>query len=107
MTWPRRLPAVPATCRDLELAAVEKTLIETRGNVSAAAAILEVPSADLRRLVWATPLLADTVFEELERAIDSSMSIVSESLRHENIGRRLEAAAFFLRHCDAARRRGW
>jgi hypothetical protein len=65
--------------------------------VSAAATLLEVSSADLRRLVWATPALMDAVFEELERAIDRAVSVLLEGLQHENIARRLEAAKFFLR----------
>jgi hypothetical protein len=42
----------------------------------------------------------------MERAIDASMSVLWEGLRHENIARRLEAAKLFLR-TDAGRRRGW
>ena len=101
---PRR--KVPATLKGIELPAVEKALVETRGNVTAAARALRVPSSDLRRLVQTHGELRDAVFEQMERAIDASMSVLWEGLRHENIARRLEAAKLFLR-TDAGRRRGW
>ena len=64
-----------------------------------------MPSGDLRRLMWATPALAGAAYEAVEQGIDKAQAILIEGLRHENLGRRLEAAAYILRHSAAARRR--
>jgi hypothetical protein len=80
--------------------------VDTNGSVSAAAVIREVPSADLRRLVWATPALMDAVFEVLERGLDEAVQILFEGLRSDIYANRLAAAKEFLRS-DAGRRRDW
>jgi hypothetical protein len=92
MTWAARRPAVPANCKDLNLEVVEHTLVEARGNVTAAARSLSVPSVDLRKLVWATPLLADAVFEQVEQKIDEAEEVLHQGLRRSDLGLRLQAA---------------
>jgi hypothetical protein len=107
MNWPIRQPAVPANCKGLDLAVVEQALVKTFGNVTAAARALFVSSIDLRKLVWATPSLADTVYEQLERAVDEAEAIILQGLRSQDRSQRIQAATFLLRHSAAARRRGW
>jgi hypothetical protein len=107
MNWPIRRPATPTTCEGLDLAVVEKTLIDTHGNVTAAARSLQVPSANLRKLVWSTFSLADAIYEQIEQAIDAAEAVLREGLRSEDRGRRLQAATFILAQSDAGRRRGW
>jgi hypothetical protein len=106
MTWPARRPAVPANCKVLDLAIVERALVDLRGNVTAAARSLSVPSVDLRKLVWATPLLADAVFEQLEQKIDEAEEVLHQGLRSSDLGLRLQAARFLLRQSEFGRRRG-
>jgi hypothetical protein len=106
MTWPGRRPAVPASCADLSLAAVQKALLDKHGSVAGAAVVLHVPSSDLRKLVIATPSLIDTVFEELDRGVDRAIGVLLEGMESGNIRQRLRAASFFLRHTEAGRLRG-
>jgi hypothetical protein len=107
MSWPARRPAVPANCKALDLAVVERALVDLHGNVTAAARSLSVPSVDLRKLVWATPLLADAVFEQLEQKIDEAEEVLHQGLRSSDLGLRLQAARFLLRQSEFGRRRGW
>jgi hypothetical protein len=101
-----REPQVPEVCRTLELATVERALIEARGNVGQAAKALKVPSADLRKLVYFTSELADVMFEQYERALDKAQAVVFEGLQSERLSERLDAAKFMLTS-DAGRRRGF
>jgi hypothetical protein len=103
---PRR-PAIPATCAKLDLALVERALVEAQGNVSAAASALSVPTSDLRRLIWGMPALAGAAYEAIERALDEAQATLFEQLRHDDVRVRLKAAIFLVRHSEAARRRGW
>ena len=64
-------------------------------------------SVDLRRLVGSQPLLADAIYEGTERAIDEAVQVLHDGLRHPEKTQRLAAAAYFLRHTEAGRRRGW
>jgi hypothetical protein len=89
------------------LRAIERELLDKCGSVSAAARALGVSSVDLRRLVGSQPLLADTIYEGTERAIDEAMQVLMDGLKHPDKTQRLAAAAYFLRHTDAGRRRGW
>lgn len=107
MTWPIRRPAIPSSCKGLELAAIERALVEARGNVTAAARTLSVPSVDLRKFVWATPSLVNAVYEQLERMIDEAEGVLREALRSKDARLRRQAAAFLLSHSEAGRRRGW
>jgi hypothetical protein len=107
MNWPIRKPMVPTTCNGLDLGVIERALIEARGNVTAAARALSVPSGDLRKLVWASPSLAAAVYEQIEQGIDTAQGVLFEALRSKDASLRRQAAAFLLSHSEAARRRGW
>jgi hypothetical protein len=56
----------------VDLKIIEQTLIDKCGCVAAAARDLGVPSVDLRRLVASRPLLADTIYQGIERAPDAA-----------------------------------
>ena len=88
------------------LAAVERALVEAGGSVTAAARTLGIASANLRGLVRAHPLLADAVFEQIEREIDAAWQVLLDGLRSDNARTRIRAAAYILRHTEAGRRRG-
>jgi hypothetical protein len=102
-----RRPQVPASCRDLDLARVERTLFDAAGSFARAARKLGVPSGDLRRMVSATPSLADAVFERLELEIEAAHQVLLNGLRNEDRTKRLKAAAFIVRYTEAGRRRGF
>ena len=91
----------------VDLKIIEQTLIDKCGCVAAAARDLGVPSVDLRRLVASRPSLADVIYEGSERAIDEAVQVLLDGLRHPDKSQRLAAAAYLLRHTEAARRRGW
>lgn len=99
-------PAIPGSCRGLELKVIERTLFDKRGNVSAAATALGLPSADLRQLVWSIPSLGDVVYEKLEQAIDEAEQAVWDGLESHSMSERLAAANLMLKSA-VARRRGW
>jgi hypothetical protein len=81
--------------------------MDLRGNVSAAARSLSVPTVDLRKLVWATPLLVVAVFEQLEQKIDEAEEVLHQGLRSSDLGHRLQSARFILRQSEFGRRRAW
>ncbi len=60
-------------------------------------------SIELRRLVGSRPLLADAIYEGTERVIDEAVQVLYGGLRHPKKNQRLAAAAYFLRHTEAAR----
>jgi hypothetical protein len=97
----RHRPALP-----VDLSAIERELLDKCGSVPAAARALGVSSVDLRRLVGSRPLLANAVYEGTERAIDEAVQVLFDGLRHPQLSKRLAAAAYFLRHTEAGRRRG-
>jgi hypothetical protein len=88
-------------------AAVKQALVEAGGSVTAAARTLGIASANLRVLVRAQPLLAEVVFEQIEREIDAAQQVLWDGLSSDNVMTRMRAAAYILRHTDAGRRRGW
>jgi hypothetical protein len=98
----RRRPPLP-----IGLGAIERELLDKCGSVSAAARALGVSSLELRRLLGSRPLLADAIYEGTERAIDEAVQVLFDGLRHPQMKQRLAAAAYFLRHTEAGRRRGW
>jgi hypothetical protein len=97
-----RRPALPVS-----LEAIERELLDRCGSVSAAARALGVPSVDLRRLVGSRPLLADSIYEGTERAIDEAEQALRDGLKDKDAGRRLHAAVTLLTQSEAGRRRGW
>jgi hypothetical protein len=105
--YPSQKLPVPASCAHLDLAAIEAELVRTEGNVTAAAAALSVPSADLRKLVWSTTSLTDVIFEQLEQMIEEAEQVLRDGLEDADMGRRLQAATTLLTQSAAGRRRGW
>ena len=61
-----------AVALPVDIKIIEQTLIDKCGCVAAAARDLGVPSVDLRRLVASRPLLADTIYQGIERAPDAA-----------------------------------
>ena len=56
----------------VDLKIIEQTLVDKCGRVVAAAQDLGMPSGDLRRLVASRPLVADAIYEGVERALDAA-----------------------------------
>ena len=56
----------------VDLKIIEQALLDKAGSIAAAARALGVRSDDLRRLVASRPLLADTIYEGTERALDAA-----------------------------------
>ena len=65
------LPRPPASCADLDLAVVERTLAKHYGDIAGAAGELGVSGPDLKRLTWAKPQLLEEA--DLER-----MSVIAQ-----------------------------
>ena len=87
--------------------AVKQALVQAGGSVTGAARTLGTASASLRRLLRAQPLLADVVFEQIEREIDAAHQVLWDGLDSDSSMTRVRAAAYILRHTEAGRRRGW
>jgi hypothetical protein len=96
----------PASCADLDLPAVERELIRTGANVSAAAKALGVPVHDLRVLTRTRPRLIEVALEAEEQRLDEAQAALFAVLRGKDMRKRLAAASFILRRTDAGRRRG-
>ena len=75
--------------------------------MTGAARALGIESASLRRLVRAQPLLAEVVFEQIEREIDAAQQVLWDGLNSDSVMTRIRAAAYILRQTEAGRRRGW
>jgi hypothetical protein len=75
--------------------------------VTGVARTLGIASASLRRLVRTHPMLADVVFEQIEREIDAAHQVLWDGLDSDGAMTRMRAAAYVLRHTEAGRRRGW
>jgi hypothetical protein len=98
--------AIPISCRELDLSAVEAELVKHRCNLAAAARALGVPASDLRRLVSWGPLAA-AASEQVERAIDKAETVLLDGLDSPDVMVRLKAATSLLTLSPAGRRRGW
>jgi hypothetical protein len=88
-------------------AAVKQALVDAGGSVTSAARTLGIASASLRRLVRVQPVLADVVFEQIEREIDAAQQVLWDGLDSDSVMTRIRAAAYILRHTEAGRHRGW
>ena len=88
-------------------AAIMQALVEAGGSVTGAARTLGIASASLRRLVRADPMLADTVFEQIEQEMDVAHQVLWDGLDSDSAMTRMRSAAYILRHTEAGRRRGW
>jgi hypothetical protein len=107
MGWPVRKPGVPESVRDLNPDRILAALIACNVNVSEAAKRLRVPSADLRRLVLASPELLAAAFEKEERRLDKAEAILDRELNSDDPRYSAAAAFFVLRNAKRAVARGW
>jgi hypothetical protein len=101
-----RSTAVPVSCRELDLAAVEAELVKHRCNIAGAAWALKVPASDLRRLVSWGPLAA-AASEQVEQTIDRAEAVLRDGLDSPDVMVRLKAATALLTLSPAGRRRGF
>jgi hypothetical protein len=100
-------PQVPATVANLDCNAIVEALARHGCNVTDAAADLNVPASDLRRLLWANPKLQDAAFEVVEARLDTAEKNIAEALTSDDSRRRDAASFFVLRNTARAKRRGW
>jgi hypothetical protein len=100
-------PVVPDSVKHLDADVLVEVLSRHGVNVTEAANELGVASADLRRLLWARPQLADTAAEIEERRLDLAEKNIYEALRSDDPRRRDAASMFTIRNSHRARRRGW
>ena len=103
----RRGRTIPASCADLDFDGVGRELTRVSGNVSKTAKAFDVPTPDLRLLVYAHPELLDAAIEAEERAIDAAQAQVFAAIRGGPMTRRIRAAGLFLRATAQGRRRGF
>ena len=89
----------------------EDVVIETLGrhsmNVSATADELGVPSAELRKLLWARPRFVAAADEMVERRLDMGEANIFEAAKGPNAKLRFLAGCFITRYSTKAWRRGW
>jgi hypothetical protein len=107
MGWAVRKSGVPESVRDLDPDLVLAALVACNVNVSEAAKRLHVPSADLRRLVLASPDLMAAAFEKEERRLDKAEEILDRELNSDDPRYSAAAAMFVLRNAKRAVARGW
>ena len=98
---------VPASVAGLDFDRVRKAFFEADGNVTRAARVLKVPSADLRRLTQRHPKLVMDALELAHRRVDKAEAKLLEALDGDHVERSLRASLFILSHSAAARERGW
>src|SRR6516162_5835937 len=107
MGWAVRKSGVPESVRDLDPDLVLAALVACNVNVSEAAKRLRVPSADLRRLVLASPDLMAAAFEKEERRLDKAEAILDRELNSDDPRYSAAAAFFVLRNAKRDVVRGW
>jgi hypothetical protein len=100
-------PIIPDSVKHLDAHVLVEVLSRHGVNVSEAADELIVASADLRRLLWARPQLADAAVEVEERRLDLAEKNIYEALRSDDSRRRDAASFFVIRNSHRARKRGW
>jgi hypothetical protein len=98
---------LPASVRDLDPEYVAKVFAASKANVRDAARKLNVPSADLRRLVAVSQELMATVFEKEERRLDKAEEILDRELASDDPRYSAAAGFFVLRNARRAVARGW
>jgi hypothetical protein len=91
------VPKVPDSVAHLDPDVVVEVLSRHAVNVSEAADELGVGSADLRRLLWARPQLADAAVEIEERRLDLAERNIYEALKSDDPRRRDAASMFTFR----------
>jgi hypothetical protein len=102
-----RKSGVPESVRGLDPDRVLAVLIACNVNVTEAAKRLRVSSADLRRLVLASPDLMAAAFEKEERRLDKAEAILDRELNSDDPRYSAAAAFFVLRNAKRAVARGW
>jgi hypothetical protein len=100
-------PVVPDSVKHLDADVLVEVLSRHGVNVSEAAGELGVASADLRRLLWASPQLTDAAVEMEERRLDLAEKNIYEALTSDDSRRRDAASMFTIRNSHRARKRGW
>jgi hypothetical protein len=100
-------PVISDSVKYLDAEVVVEILSRHGVNVTEAADELGVPSADLRRLLWARPQLTDAAVELEERRLDLAEKNIFEALKSDDPRRRDAASMFTIRNSHRARRRGW
>jgi hypothetical protein len=86
---------------------VERELIDTGANVTAAAKRLGVPVHDLGVLTRVCLRLIDVALEVEQLRLGDAQSALFAALRSGSLHRRMMAASFILRRTEEKRRRGW
>jgi hypothetical protein len=103
----RRRLKVPASLASIDLERVRRVMFKADGNVTRAAKILKVSSADLRRLTWRHPTLVMDALEKAHRMVDKAEEKLRQALDGDHAERSLRASLFILSRSPAARERGW
>ena len=85
-------PRPPASCADLDLAVVERTLAKHYGDIPAAARELGVSGPDLKRLTWAKPQLLEEADLERMSVIAQMWHVLITALDSEDWHRRAWAS---------------
>jgi hypothetical protein len=96
----------PDDKRPIDVGEARRALEGVKGNITAAAELMNVHSARLRAFVAQEPLLRRMQDEIVERGVDRAIEILFEGMRDEHYGVKLQAAKEFLR-CEGARKRGF
>jgi hypothetical protein len=105
--YPGRQCKVPPNLRHLDLDLVGKALFETNGNITRAAEILDVDSADLRRFAWAKPELIALIDELIECRLDRAEARLHEAIESDDLPLAARMAVWFLSHHERGRARGY
>jgi hypothetical protein len=99
--------SIPDTVSHLDVDVVVEVLSRHAFNVSDAARELGVGSADLRKLLLATPTLTAAAAEMEERRLDLAERNIYQALKSSDGRERLAASFFVVRNSHRSRRRGW
>ena len=105
MTLPAK--SIPESVAHLPIEIIEAALIRNDASIRNAARDLNVPSADLRKLVLLDQRLKDVSTEAVELDLDASEANLREGLRSDDPKRRDAISMFFLRNVARAAKRGY
>ena len=105
MTLPAK--SIPETVAHLDIEIIAAALIRNDASIRNAARELNVPSADLRKLMLLDQRLADASTEAVELQLDECEANLREGLRSDDPKRRDAISMFFLRNVQRAAKRGY
>ena len=105
MTLPAK--SVPESVAHLDMGIIEAALIRNDASIRNAARDLNVPSADLRKLMLLDQRLADASTEAVELQLDECEANLREALHCGDPRRRDAVSMFFLRNVHRAAKRGY